>query len=179
MCHLMITSQSYAIRQAETSWMVQGSEFWQKKDYFKNIYYLASHLLSINHFPLMGKCQSRDLNNRINNLHKYSLRIAYQDKKSDFQLCLKRTRLIQSTGKPTLSCHWSFKTKEKSISPDVIRDISHFQEKKKLGFKEWYPAFFKKHGNNIVWKRDSVKLRAKILLLLPEELKIASSLQDL
>ena len=34
-------------------------------------------------------CHSRGLNNRINNLHEYALRIVYQDKKSDFETLLK------------------------------------------------------------------------------------------
>ena len=37
-----------------------------------------------NYCPLVWMCHSRGLNNRINNLHERTLRIVYQDKKSDF-----------------------------------------------------------------------------------------------
>ena len=71
-------------------------------------------------------CHSRALNNRINNLHERSLRIAYQDKKSDFE-----TLLIydKSVTVHVRNLHYLFievcKVKN-SISSEIMRDTFHF-----------------------------------------------------
>ena len=47
-----------------------------------------------NYCPLVLICHSRALNNRMNNLNERCLRIAYQDKKSDFDTLLKYDKSV-------------------------------------------------------------------------------------
>ena len=47
-----------------------------------------------NYCPLVLMCQSRSLNNKIKNLHERALRIAFQDKKLDFETLLKNNKSV-------------------------------------------------------------------------------------
>ena len=61
----------------------------------KKIIFLKTFITSqFNYFPLVWMCHSRGLNNRINNLHERTLRIVYQDKKSDFENLLKNDKSV-------------------------------------------------------------------------------------
>ena len=44
-----------------------------------------------NYCPLAWMCHSRTINNRINNIHHWALRIVYQDKKSTFEELLQKS----------------------------------------------------------------------------------------
>ena len=66
-------------------------------------------------------CHCRGLNSRINQLHECALKT----KSQILKLCLKMIQLLQSTWKTYIIS--SLKVKN-DISPDVIRDIFHFQE---------------------------------------------------
>ena len=47
-----------------------------------------------NYCLLVLMCQSRGLNNKINNLHERALRIVFQDKKLDFETLLKNNKCV-------------------------------------------------------------------------------------
>ena len=80
-------------------------------------------------------CHNRGLNNRINNLSERSLRIAYQDKKSDFETLLKNYRFVTIHLR---NLHYLvtevYKVKN-NISPEIMRDIFHFQENEKFNLR--------------------------------------------
>ena len=83
--------------------------------------------LQFNYCPLVWMCHSRGLNNRISNLHERALRIAYQDKKSDFEALLKNGKsVIIHVRNPHYLVTEIYKVKN-NISPEIMRDI-HFQK---------------------------------------------------
>ena len=73
-------------------------------------------------------CPSRGLNNKMHNLYKRALRIAYQDNESDFETLLRNDK---SATIHVRNLHYLvtevYKVKNK-ISPEIMRDNFHFQE---------------------------------------------------
>ena len=79
-----------------------------------------------NYRSVVWMCHSRDLNNRINNLHERALRIVYQDKKPGFETLLKNDKSVTIHVK---NLHYLvneiYKIKN-GIVPEIIRYIFHF-----------------------------------------------------
>ena len=75
-------------------------------------------------------CHSRGLNNGINNLHECALRILYQDKKSDFETLLKNYKSIAIHVRNLLYLVTEIYKVKNNFSPEIMRDIFHFQENK-------------------------------------------------
>ena len=80
-------------------------------------------------------CHCRSLNSRVNNLHERALKIVYQDKKSDFETLLKNyaavTIHVKNLHYPVIEI---YKVKNDN-SPDVIRNIFHFQQNENYNLK--------------------------------------------
>ena len=80
------------------------------------------------YYPFVWMCHSRGLNNRINNLHKRALRIVYQDKKTDFETLLKNDKSVTIHVRDLHYLVTEIYKVKNSISPEIMRDIFHFQE---------------------------------------------------
>ena len=117
-------------------------------------------------------CHSRDLNNRINNLHERVLRIVYQGRKSDFETLLTNDKSVTTHVRNLNYLVTEIYKVKNYVSPESIRD-----RKWELQLKEWYPFCFQKHENNIVWERDGIKLRSQNMVTIAKELKNSSSLE--
>ena len=122
-------------------------------------------------------CHSRGLNNRIINLHERALRIAYQDKKSDFETLLKNDKSVTIHVR---NLHYLvtevYKVKN-NISPEIMREIFHFQENENYNLRSGTHLASRNMRTTLFGKETVSNLGAKIWPLLPEELKNASSLQ--
>ena len=89
---------------------------------------LKSFIISqFNHRPILSVCHSIGLNNKVNNIHKRTLRIVYQDKKSSFENLLKcyYNTSIQTKNLQYLAAEL-FKVKN-SLSPEITKNFV-FQE---------------------------------------------------
>ena len=78
--------------------------------------------------PFVWMYHSKELNNRINNLHERVLRIVYKDKKSDLETLLKNDKSVTIHVR---NLHYLVNEVDKvknNVSPDIIRDIFHFKE---------------------------------------------------
>ena len=121
--------------------------------------------------------RSRDLKNRINNLHERALRIVYQDKKSDFQTLLKNDKSVTiHTGNLHYLIIEVYKVKNKT-SPEIMRDTFHFQENENYKLRSGTHLAFRNMGTTLFGKKVVSNLGTKIWPLLAEELKNTSSLQ--
>ena len=98
--------------------------------------YLSQHkkrtlfktMSQFNYCPLVWMCHSRGLNNKINNIHKRTLRIVYQDKKSNLQDLLQKDNSvsIDMNNLQYLATEiWKVKN---SFYPEIMKDFFIFQE---------------------------------------------------
>ena len=90
-------------------------------------------------------CHGKTLNNRINNLHDCALRIVY--KKSDFKTLLKNDKSVTIHVRNLHYLVTEVHKIKNNISPDIMRDISYFQENENY---DWHQSYFQIHENNIV-----------------------------
>ena len=93
----------------------------------------------------MWICHGKTLNNRINNLHDCALRIVY--KKSDFKTLLKNDKSVTIHVRNLHYLVTEVHKVKNNISPDIMRDISYFQENENY---DWHQSCFQIHENNIV-----------------------------
>ena len=122
-------------------------------------------------------CHSRGLSNRINNLHERTLRIVYQDKKSDFETLFKKDKSVTIHVR-NLHCLVTEIYKDKNnISPEIMRDIFHFQENDNFNSRSDTHLASRNMRRTLFGKETVSNLGGKIWSLLPEELKNSSSLQ--
>ena len=127
--------------------------------------------------PISLDCHSRGLNNRINNLHERALRIAYQDKKSDFEILLKNDKsvIIHMRNLHYLVTEiYKFKN---NISPEIMRDIFHFQENGNYNLRSGTHLASRNTKITLFGKETVSNIGTKIWSLLPDILKNSSSLQ--
>ena len=110
-------------------------------------------------------CHSRGLSNRINNLLERALRIVYQDKKSDFETLLKNDKSVTIHVRNLHYLVTEIYKDKNNISPEIMRDIFHFQENENYNSRSG-TSCFQKHENNIVWERDGIKLRSKNMVVI-------------
>ena len=116
-------------------------------------------------------CHSRGLNNRINNLHERAQGSHTKIKSQILKLCLKMTRENLDYFVTEV-----YKVKN-NISPDILRDIFHFQENENYNFRSGTHLASRNMRTILFGKETVSNLRAKIWPLLPEELKNTSLLQ--
>ena len=122
-------------------------------------------------------CHSRGLNNRINKLLERSLRILYQDKKSDFETLLKNDKSVTIHVRNLHYLVTEFYKVKNNISPEIMRDMFHFQENGNYNLRSGTHLASRDMRTTLLGKETVSNLRAKIWPLLPEELKNVSSLQ--
>ena len=80
--------------------------------------------------PLAWICHSRSLKNRINNLHKRALRIAYQDKNSDIETLLKNDRSVTIHVKKLHYLVTEIYKVKNNISPELWKTFFTFNKMK-------------------------------------------------
>ena len=122
-------------------------------------------------------CHSRGLSNRINNLHERTLRIVYQDKKSDFETSFKKDKSVTINVKNLHYLVTKIYKDKNNISPEIMRDIFHFQENDNFNSRSGTHLAFRNMRRTLFGKETVSNLGGKIWSLLPEELKNSSSLQ--
>ena len=122
-------------------------------------------------------CHSRGLSNRINNLHERTLRIVYQDKKSDFETSFKKDKSVTINVKNLHYLVTEIYKDKNNISPEIMRDILHFQENDNFNSRSGTHLASRNMRRTLFGKETVSNLGGKIWSLLPEELKNSSSLQ--
>ena len=122
-------------------------------------------------------CHSRGLSNRINNLHERTLRIVYQDKKSDFETSFKKDKSVTINVKNLHYLVTEIYKDKNNISPEIMRDIFHFQENDNFNSRSGTHLASRNMRRTLFGKETVSNLGVKIWSLLPEELKKSSSLQ--
>ena len=122
-------------------------------------------------------CHSRDLNNRIKNLHQRALRIVYQDKKSDFETLLKNDKSVIIHVRNLHYLVTEIYKIRNGIAPEIMRYIFHFQENENYNLKSGAHLASRNMRTILFGKETVSNLGAKIWSLLPEELKNSSSFQ--
>ena len=122
-------------------------------------------------------CHSRGLSNRINNLHERTLRIVYQDKKSDFETSFKKDKSVTINVKNLHYLVTEIYKDKNNISPEIMRDIFHFQENDNFNSRSGTHLASRNMRRTLFGKETVSNLGGKIWSLLPEELKNSSSLQ--
>ena len=122
-------------------------------------------------------CHSRGLSNRINNLHERTLRIVYQDKKSDFETSFKKDKSVTINVKNLHYLVTKIYKDKNNISPEIMRDIFHFQENDNFNSRSGTHLASRNMRRTLFGKETVSNLGGKIWSLLPEELKNSSSLQ--
>ena len=122
-------------------------------------------------------CHSRGLSNRINNLHERTLRIVYQDKKSDFETSFKKDKSVTINVKNLHYLVTKIYKDKNNISPEIMRDIFHFQENDNFNSRSGNHLASRNMRRTLFGKETVSNLGGKIWSLLPEELKNSSSLQ--
>ena len=132
-----------------------------------------------NYCPLVWMCHSRGLNNRINNLHECFLRIAYQDKKSDFETLLKNDKSVTIRVRNLYYLVTEIYKVKNNISPEIMKEICFFQENENYILRSGTHLASRNMRTTLFRKETVSKLGAKIWPLLREELKNTSSLQFL
>ena len=122
-------------------------------------------------------CHSRGLSKRIKNLHERTLRIVYQDKKSNFKTLLKNDKSVTIHVR---NLHYLvaevYKVKN-NISPDIMRDIFHFHENEKYNLGSGAYLAYRNMKTTLFGKETASNFVANIWLLLPDEFKNCSILQ--
>ena len=80
------------------------------------------------YYPLVWMFHSRELNNRVNNIHERAVRIAFRDYESTFQQLIVKVRYvcIYRSKKPTNTCYRDFETKNDS-KPVIMKDVFKFK----------------------------------------------------
>ena len=116
-----------------------------------------------NYCPLAWMCHSRDLNNKINNIHKRALRIVYQDKKSNLQDLLQKDN--------SASIHI-----KNCLSPEIMKEVFIFQENENYNLRRG-THLMNRNIHTAHFGTDTItNLGPKIRKLVPNEIKNASSL---
>ena len=81
-----------------------------------------------NYCPLAWMCHSRGLNNKINNIHKRTLRIVYQDKKSNLQDLLQKDNSMSIHMKKLQYLAIEICKVKNSLPPEIMKEVFIFQE---------------------------------------------------
>ena len=82
----------------------------------------------LNYCPLVWMCQSRCLNNKINNIHKRGLRIVYHDKKSNLQDLLQKDNSVSIHMKNLKYLATEIYKVRNCLSPEIMKEVFIFQE---------------------------------------------------
>ena len=146
--------------------------------FHKKIILLKTFIISqFNYRPLVWMCHNRGLNNSINNLHERALRIVCQDRKSDFETLLKNNKSVAIHVRKLHYLITEVYKVKNNISPEIMRDIFHFQENKNYNLRSDTHLASRNMRTTLFGKETVSNLGAKIWPLLLEELENASSLQ--
>ena len=121
-------------------------------------------------------CNSRTLNNRINNIHLRALRIVYQDKESSFEELLQKDNSVSVLMKSLQYLATEIFNVKSGLSPIIMNEVFNFQENesynlrsgKHLADRNMYTAHF---------RTDTIcRLGPKLWKLIPDNIKYASTL---
>ena len=126
--------------------------------------------------PLVWMFHSRTLNTRINRIHERTLRIVYCDESSSFeQLLIKdKSFTIHERNIQTLATEL-FKV-SKGLSPEIMKSVFTLKQHIRYYSKQ---IFETRNINTVYNGMDTLSfLGPKIWLLLPEDIKMSSSLID-
>ena len=114
-------------------------------------------------------CHGRGLNNRINSLHERALRIVvYQNKKSDFEILRKNDKSVTIHVRNLHYLVTEVHKVKNNISPEIMRDILHFQENENYNFSSGTRLASRNMRKTLFGKETVSHLGSKIWALLPE-----------
>ena len=105
---------------------------------------------------------SRDLSNRIYNLHERALRIAYQDKKSDFETLLKNDKSVIIHVRNLCYLVTRVYKVKNNISPEIMREIFRFQENENCNLRSGIHLASRNMRTTLFGKETVSNLGAKI-----------------
>ena len=124
--------------------------------------------------PLIWMFHSRELNNKINRLHKRALRIVYQDNDLSFEELLQKDNSVSIHHRNIqLVAIELFKVRN-NLSPEIVRDI--YKEKNGTSLRS-NVTFSKPRVNSVYKGKDSLRYFGPVVWdMLPKEYKSAKSL---
>ena len=94
----------------------------------KRILFKTFITLQFNYCPLVWMCHSRGPNNKNNNIHKRTLRIVYQNKKSNLQDLLQKDKSVSIHLKNLQYLDTKIYKVKNGLSPEIMKEVFSFQE---------------------------------------------------
>ena len=82
-----------------------------------------------NSFPLVWMCCNRSLNTKINRLHERSLRIVYNDKKSNFNELLVKDSSVCIHHQNLQNLTVEISKVSRGLSPEIVKELFQFRER--------------------------------------------------
>ena len=104
---------------------------------------------------------SGGLNNRINHLRERALRIVYQGKKSDFDTFHKNDKSVTTHVRNLHYLVTEIYKVKNNISPEIMRDIFHFQESENYNLRSSTHLAFRNMRTTLFEKETISNLGAK------------------
>ena len=92
-------------------------------------------MLQFNYCPLVWMCHSKGLNNKISNIHKRTLRIVYQDKKSNLQDLLQKDNSVSIHMKNVQYLATEMNKVKNCLSPEIMEEAFIFQQNENYNLK--------------------------------------------
>ena len=129
-----------------------------------------------NSFPLVWMCCNRSLNTKINRLHERSLRIVYNDKKSNFNELLVKDGSVSIHHQNLQKLAVEMFKVSSGLSPKILNDVFLFGEQISYQLRQ-RPQFQIPWVHSVFSGTESLKFPGrKIWALVPNEMKQLESL---
>ena len=87
----------------------------------KRMLFICFIISKFKYCPIAWMCHGRGLMNRINNIHERALKIVYQDKKSSFEILLKRDKFTSIHMKNLQYLATELFKVKNGLSPEIIK----------------------------------------------------------
>ena len=121
-------------------------------------------------------CHIRDLNSKINNIHKRALWILYRDKKSNFQDLLQKDKSLSIQMKNLQYLTTEIYKVKNGLSPEIMKEVFIFQENENYNLR-CGTHLTKRNIHTAHFETDTItNLGPKLWKLVPDEIENGSSL---
>ena len=124
-------------------------------------------------------CHNRNLNNKINQLHKRALKIVYNDHESNFEELLEKDKSISIHQKNLQILVTEIYKVKNDISPAIMSNVFKFQENVNYHLRSGINLVTRTSRTTNFGIETISNLAPKIWALLPDEIKNASNLNIL
>ena len=129
-----------------------------------------------NYCPLVWMCHSRNLNNRINNIHLRALRVVYQDKQSSFEELLQKDNSVSVHMKNLQYLATEIFKVKNGLSPIIMNEVFSFQENESYNLRSGI-HLVSRNTHTAHFGTDTIfSLGPKLWKLIPDKIKHAPTL---